>query len=305
MTGRALWVRLVAAVAIVGGGMLVVSSSGRLRTPPRHTAIRVRAGRVALRAVRAGRGPSVVLLHGYGESLLAWSGVFDRLAQHADVVALDLPGFGLSDKPSTGYSDTAMAHAVLDAMTSLGIAHATLVGHSMGGAVAITTALEAPARVDGLVLLDPAVSATTWGFKPPAGSGGRADWMRAAIASYETIRPRFNPPHDPDWLAESPAALAYSPAADTAYRTALEAVLREFDFDYLTPARASGLGQHVLLIWGEFDQVVPPAVGRMLAQGLPHARLVVVPRSLHRPHVERPDTVAGLIEAYLEQNDSL
>ncbi len=298
------WLRVAAVAAIAGAGMCVVSSTGRRGAAP-HLAFRVRAGSLSLRAVRAGTGPAVVLLHGYGESLLAWSGVFDRLAQGADVVALDLPGFGLSDKPRTGYGDTALARDVLAAMASLGIAHATLVGHSMGGAVAIAAALEAPDRVDGLVLLDPAVSAGTWGFAPPAGAGGQADWMRAAIARYETLRPRFSPPHDPDWLAESPAAMAYTPAGDTAYTAALEAVLREFDFDYLTPERARALRQAVLLIWGEYDQVVPPAVGRTLVRGLPRARLVISPRSLHRPHVERPDTVSALIAGFIEHRDSL
>lgn len=287
-------------VAAALGAMLLSSNREAGGTPPRQ-ALRVTAGRLTLRAVRAGAGRPVVLLHGFGESLISWRGAFDRLAAHSDVVALDLPGFGLSDKPASGYSNDTLAAVVLDAMTSLGMAHATLVGHSMGGAIAVATALRAPERVDALVLVDPAVSAGTWGFKPPRDAASTTDWLRRAIARYETLRPRFTAPHDPSWLAEDSTALAYSPSNDSAYGRAIQAVLREFDFDYLTPARASRLHLPVLLLWGEFDQVVPPQVGRTLLLGLPQATLEVVPRSLHRPHVERPDTVAAMIESFLDR----
>jgi pyruvate dehydrogenase E2 component (dihydrolipoamide acetyltransferase) len=298
---RAPWPHILAATLVVAlGALLATRSDSRNPASPPHRAARVDAGAVTLRAIRAGSGPSVVLLHGYGESLMSWRGAFDRLARQADIVALDLPGFGLSDKPPTGYSNEAMATAVLGAMDSLHIARAVLVGHSMGGAVALTAALVAPERVAALVLIAPAVSASAWDFQPPeSGGGGAADWVRRAIARYETLRPRFTGPHDPAWLAEEPTAAAYSPASDAAYGVALQAVLREFDFNYLTRSRAAQLSLPTLLIWGEFDQVIPRAVGATLVRVLPTARLEIVPRSLHRPQVERPDTVAALISGFL------
>jgi len=289
----------VAAACLIVAATVVLASSDGARTAPQHRAFRVRAGPLSLRAVRAGRGDPVILLHGFGESLIAWRGVMDGLATHADVVALDLPGFGLSDKPATGYSNDDLAARVLEAMSALGISRATLVGHSMGGAVAIAAALAAPDRVRALVLIDPAVSAATWGLKPPDDSAPGTDWLRAAVTRYETLRPLFAAPHDPAWLAEDSAALAYSPAEDPAYTRSVNAVLREFDFDYLTPGRAARLTLPVLLIWGQFDGLVPVAVGRELVRGLGNASLSIVPRGLHRPHVERPDTVAAMIESFL------
>lgn len=293
--------RLAVAIVIVAAAATLLRSSGDQPAAPFHRAIRVSAGPVTLRAVRAGSGPAVVLLHGFGESLMSWRGVFDRVAARADAVALDLPGFGLSDKPATGYGNARMAAAVVAAMDALGVRHAVIVGHSMGGAVALTLALEHPDRVAGLVLISPAVSASGWGVGPPGDSGLAHEWMRAAIAGYEKARTRFTPPHDAAWLAEDAASAAYLPGADPTYNDALEAVLREFDFDYLTPARAARLRAPMLVIWGECDQVIPRAVGATLAQAVPAARLEIVPRSLHRAHVERPDTVASLILGFLSQ----
>ena len=298
---RGRWWHALLAVAIVVTAAVASSSSGDLDPAPFHRAFMVSGDGVALRAARAGQGPTVVLLHGFGESLLSWRAAFDRLAAHADVIALDLPGFGLSDKPATGYGNERMAAAVLGALDALGVRRAVIVGHSMGGAVAVTLALQAPQRVTALVLVSPAVSAASWGVRPPGTEGVAGDWMRRAIARYERLRPRFTAPHDPNWLGEDSAALAYTPADDPAYDVALQSVLREFDFDYLTPERAARLTLPTLVIWGEFDQVIPRAIGARIAESLASSRLTIVPRSLHRPHVERPDTVAALIAGFVSQ----
>ena len=288
-----------AATAIVVAGVLISQSSGGPGAAPPHRALTIAAGSLRLRGVRAGSGRVVVLLHGYGESLMSWRGVFDRLALEHDVLALDLPGFGLSDKPAGGYATDSIAATVVRALEAQRIGRAVIVGHSMGGAVALAVAVRAPERVSALALVDPAVSASAWDLAPPSDSATGTGWMRRALASYEVLRPRFTAPHDPLWLAEEPGALAYSPAGDPAYRVALEAVLREFDFDYLNPARAQRLTLPILLIWGQYDQVIPLGVGQAMARALPTARLAVVPRSLHRPQVERPDQVGALLDEFL------
>lgn len=293
-----------AAAAVVGAGLLISQSARAPEATPAHRAITIDAGGLRLRGVRSGSGPAVVLLHGYGESLLSWRGVFDRLARDHDVLALDLPGFGLSDKPAAGYGNDSVAAVIVRAMDAQRIDRAVLVGHSMGGAVALTVTLRAPERVRALVLVDPAVSASAWEVTPPSDSSSSTDWMRRAVAQYEVLRPRFTAPHDPQWLAEEPGALSYSPAGDPAYRIALQSVLREFDFDYLSPSRAQQLTLPILLIWGQFDQVIPLAVGRAMVRALPGARLAVVARSLHRPQVERPEQVGALLHAFLEGLDT-
>lgn len=288
---------LIAMAAAVS--LIALATSARQRRPrPSHAARQVRAGALRLRYVRAGHGLPVVLLHGYGESLIAWRGVFDQLSAGADVIAFDLPGAGLSDKPATGYQTDALAADILAACESLGIRRAVLVGHSMGGAVAVAAALAAPDRVAALVLVDPAVMSAPL-LPDTTRTATTREVARGAIAEYEALRTRFDSPHDPAWLAESDRALDYLPAQDSAYRTALTAVLREFDFGYLTPDRAGRIGQPVLILWGEYDTVVPIADGRRLAERLPNARFEMIARSWHRPHVERPNETAAAIVGFL------
>ena len=108
-----------------------------------------------LRYVRAGHGPAVVLVHGFGSSLYAWKDVIPGLARDHEVVALDLPGFGLSDQPAD-LSVDALPRAVLGLMDRLSIARAALVGNSLGGGVCAMAAGAHPDRVSALVLVDAA-----------------------------------------------------------------------------------------------------------------------------------------------------
>jgi 2-hydroxy-6-oxonona-2,4-dienedioate hydrolase len=287
------------AAALVALALVVVATSARQPPPaPLLHAGYVQAGRLKIRYARAGHGAVVLLIHGFGESLVAWRGVFDRLAEGADVIAIDMPGFGLSSKPASGYTNDSLAQAVVTALDGLGVGHLTIVGHSMGGAVAVAVAARMPSRVDGLVLLDAAVVGQPLSL-PDSGLSDAPDASRRAITAYESMRTRFTAPHDQHWLSESESAAAYLPADDPSYRIALASVLRQFDFGWLTPARAASLGMPVLVAWGEYDPVFPLSQGRKLAAALPDARLVIIPRSWHRPHEERPDTVAALIAGFL------
>ena len=107
--------------------------------------------------VQAGRGEPVVLIHGLNASTFSFRYIIPELAQHYRVVALDLQGFGYSARPAgADYSLTAQAELVRRAMERLGIERATVVGHSMGGAVAMRLAVRSPERVVRLVLVNSA-----------------------------------------------------------------------------------------------------------------------------------------------------
>lgn len=286
---------LLSAVALLA----LATSTRQPRPSPRHVARYASWPGGSLRYVRAGRGHTVVLVHGYGESLLSWRGVFDVLSRDYDVIALDLPGFGLSSKPAAGYAIDSLAAHVLDALRSIGVRQVVLVGHSMGGAVSAAAALADTGLVRALVLVDPAVVGAP--LVVPADSGSSHGAARRTIAEYEAQRTRFTAPHDPQWLEESDSALAYLPAEDSAYRVSAASVLREFDFGYLTPERAARLTLPTLVLWGEFDPVLPISEGRAVAARLPHAEFEVIPRSWHRPQVERPDETAEAIRRFLSR----
>jgi pimeloyl-ACP methyl ester carboxylesterase len=153
--------------------------------------------------------------------------------------------------------------------------------------------------VSALVLVDAAVVGPPTAVPDAHLENTTAGATRKAVIAYEAARTRFTAPHDPQWLIESDSALAYLPADDDAYRSALAAVLREFDFGYLTPERARRLTTPTLVIWGEYDQVFPESMGRAVAASLPNARFEVITRTWHRPHEERPDETAAAILAFL------
>ncbi|MBV9544029.1 MAG: alpha/beta fold hydrolase, partial [Chloroflexi bacterium] len=101
-----------------------------------------------------GHGPALVLVHGLGLSHLTWAAATDALAEHFTVYTLDLPGFGYSDKPAD-YASARQAAAFVDRfLEALGVERATVIGHSMGGAVAMWLAAEHPTRIERVVLVN-------------------------------------------------------------------------------------------------------------------------------------------------------
>lgn len=262
------------------------------RNRPAHTATWVETDGLRLRVLEAGRGDTtLLLLHGYGESLLAWRLVLDRLARHYRVIAPDLPGFGVSDKPDGSYDYPTYARWLGDFLLAQTKGPVIVVGHSMGGQIAAGLALDHPDRVVAAVLIDPAgagiseLLTDTGGIASPA-----AQWVVSAI-SYVL------PVHDSAWLSEPPDAGTYEPSADSATARAARRVLEEFDFKALD-GRLAGLTQPVLLIWGRQDPTIPFSIGQHVAELLPCRRFVPL-ATLHRPHQTVPDTVAAEMEGFL------
>src|SRR5207248_9052012 len=111
--------------------------------------LRIRGRDVSYRT--AGAGPAIVLIHGMASSSTTWNAVVPVLAEQATVIAPDLPGHGGSTNPGGDYSLGAHASWVRDLMVALDIPRATLVGHSLGGGVAMQTAYQFPDRTERLV----------------------------------------------------------------------------------------------------------------------------------------------------------
>src|SRR5262245_48131303 len=105
-----------------------------------------------VRYVRAGSGPPLLLVHGILSSIYTWRDLLPLLAREHDVVALDLPGFGASDLPAD-LSGTSYPRVLLGLMDQLGLPRVSIVGHSLGGAVACLLAAERPERVERLALI--------------------------------------------------------------------------------------------------------------------------------------------------------
>lgn len=268
------------------------------RPAPRHRAEWLDAGGVALRAVRAGVGDTtLLLLHGYGESLTTWRAVFDPLAAGTRVIAVDLPGFGGSAKPDVAYSLPAMTDRLSEFLDRWTSGPVVVVGHSMGGELAAALALARPDRVKLLVLIAPA------GYR--IGLGGIAASMTPGkarvIGRYLALRSFVTPIHDPGWLFEPDSSANYDQTGDATYSRAATRVLEEFDFVALR-SRFRELVQPTLLIWGGLDPVVPFSAGDSLSRIIPCVRFLPLPNAFHRPQAETPDTVIAAIRGFMRQH---
>lgn len=277
----------------LGAALLLYVGLGQPnRARPPHRSEWITAEGVGTRILRAGRGDTTLLfIHGYGESLLSWRLILDRFTHSHRVLALDLPGYGLSQKPDVGY-DLDFYRRWLGAVLAQETGGPVIVvGHSMGGELAAALALDHPDRVVALVLLAPAgggispLLSDTGSITSPA-----ALWVATAIAFVLPI-------HDTTWLREPDSALAYSTLADSTAERATRRVLERFDFSALR-GRFAEIRQPVLLLWGRHDPTIPIEIGERIAAELPCRRFVPL-ATLHRPHQTLPDTVAQEMAAFL------
>jgi pimeloyl-ACP methyl ester carboxylesterase len=129
---------------------------------------------VRLHYRRLGRGPGMVLLHGFPQTGHCWRKVVPALAERWTVVAPDLRGYGDSDRPRTGYDKRTMAADMVDLVHALGLGSVVLVGHDRGARVAHRFALDHPGLVTHLVLLD--IAPTLDIFERMDGTNARARW---------------------------------------------------------------------------------------------------------------------------------
>jgi pimeloyl-ACP methyl ester carboxylesterase len=286
--GRSLLPRLL--IGLTAALLLWVGFGDVRRLKPRHQAEWLEVGGLRVRALRAGHGDTtLVFLHGYGESLLAWRLLLDRFTRHYRVLAIDLPGFGLSDRPTGAYDLTSYTRW-LDALLREQTRGAVIVvGHSMGGELAAAMALEHPERIVAAVLIAPAGDGVQPFLTDTTGVASFATrWAAGAIAF-------VLPMHDSAWVREPDDRLRQLSYDSTS--VAARRVLAEFDFKALAD-RFQDLRQPVLLIWGRQDPTIPFEIGERIAERLPCRRFVHLP-TLHRPHQTLPDTVAAEMLLFL------
>lgn len=232
-----------------------------------------------------GGSPVLLCVHGAGGSAGTWTRQLEGLADAARVIALDLPGHGGS--AGDGAHAVADYAAVVRAfITALGGGPVVLAGHSMGGAVAQTLALEAPALLRGLVLV---------------GTGGR---LRVAPRLLELIEQDY--PAGVDWVTAHAWSPASAPALkDGGRRATLETRAAVTLGDYRAcdafdvMARLGEIRLPTLVLVGADDEMTPPKYAEFLAGSIPGARLAGIPRAGHYPMLEQPDEVNHAIRQFL------
>lgn len=289
------WLKRLAVLVLVLGTIFLIGRRSHPR--PKLRAEWLQAGDVRVRAVRAGAGDTTILfIHGYGESMLSWRGPIDALQRRYRVLAIDVPGFGGSDKPAGPYDLGTQTRRLTDLLDRWTTGPVIVAGHSMGGELALSLALHRPDRVVGLMLVSPAGAGLADRLDSLAPSTIEVIGLAGAAATAGVL-----PIHDEHWLAEPKERAEYFPATDSAYRAALGSVLETFDFAALKDSIGQ-VRQPVLLIWGRMDPTIPFAIGERMAAELPCRRFEPLDATLHRPHQTDPDTVTALMLSFIRDH---
>jgi pimeloyl-ACP methyl ester carboxylesterase len=262
---------------------------------------------IALYAEESGSGTPVVLLHGLGESTFTWRKIIPALAASHRVVALDLKGFGRSEKPlDQAYSADDQAALVAAFLDKRGLTGVTLVGHSFGGTVALRTALALaahdPSRIARLVVISApafphAVAPYLDLVETPAVPEALVAPMPPEALARILLSESRGGGEVPDEDVKGYAAPYYDLAAKHAFLVTARSIVT--DADNTIRARYRTLRQPSLVIWCRNDPIVPLAAGRRLTRALPNARLAVLKGCHHLPQDERPDALLAQLKPFL------
>jgi pimeloyl-ACP methyl ester carboxylesterase len=259
----------------------------------------------------AGSGPPVVLIHGMVNSSRHWEAVARRLALDYTVIAPDLIGHGDSATPRGDYSLGAHAAAIRDLLAVIGIERATIVGHSLGGGVAMQFFYQFPQRTERLALISSGglgheVSPIMRGAALPGVSallslGAHPRVLRALWSAGATMRERGS--SKGVYLQAVARALRplEQPGARTAFTHTLRSVIDIHGQRVSARDRLYLLERFpTLIVWGERDRTIPVKHGRETLDAVPHARFETLPKAAHFPHLDDPEGLAGVLRDWLE-----
>lgn len=264
----------------------------------------------------AGSGPALLLIHGIGDNSTTWNTVQAKLAQRFTVIAPDLLGHGQSDKPRADYSVAGYANGMRDLLSVLDIERVTIVGHSLGGGVAMQFAYQFPHLVDRLILVSSGGVTKDVNFvlrlaSLPMGSEALAVLRLPLLLPAVQLTGRIV------GKAIGATALGHDlpnmlrvlndlpePTASAAFSRTLRAVVdwrgqivTMLDRCYLTQAIP------VQIIWGSRDVVVPVRHAHMAHSAMPGARLEIFQRSGHFPFHDDPARFIDVVQRFIDTTE--
>ena len=259
----------------------------------------VDGGAIAWR--EAGEGPVVVFLHGLGGSRTAWDPQLEGLADTYRCVAWDLPGYGASPPLDRPLTFPALADAVAGLLDALGVDRAPLVGLSLGGMVALHTALAHPDRVAGLALLDTSARFGADGTDPDEWRAARRAPLDAGTTpgdmAVDVLTSVGGPALVGEALDRAVAAMARIPP--DGLRATVDLLPTHDVVDRLGEITAP-----TLVALGEHDEETPLAYSETLVAGIPGARLELIAGAGHLSNLEQPDAVTRLLAQFLPTTSS-
>ncbi|MBA3868394.1 MAG: alpha/beta hydrolase [Anaerolineae bacterium] len=255
---------------------------------------------------RQGDGPDVLLVHGWASSGQMWSRLMHDLGHVARFWAVDLYGFGLSPRPAEHESIYVQQHAemLLDFCEQHHIRPKAIVGHSMGGMLALKLAAEQPDLTDKLILMSPVVTGRMghpieFGrlFTNEIGSYTLSKSKPLWTLAQNVFSPIFSRPAH--WYLDDVAASRIQQDFQRASWQASTHALHSLARENMHPHLAS-IQHPTLVILGSNDTTVPPNEGRHAANHLPNAQLLELAHTHHQPLDEQPERVVKAVQDFLQ-----
>lgn len=265
-------------------------------------------------------GQAILFIHGTA----AWSGLWrETMTPLAEAgyrcIAIDIPPFGFSERPSTpSYGNADQARRIIALMDSLGIEHAMLFGHSFGGGATLETALMIPDRIDALILLD--IGGLNLNLQPAAKTRGPTaiglflgtPAVRNPVLATTATNPLFTKPLisamllDPADATDEKIKILQQPLvlkdATNTLGDWLTEVLGPQEISLTTNlANYQILDMPALIVWGDSDTIIPLKEGEYLQSILPNSELVVMQGVNHIPHLEDLDALMKIALEFLRR----
>ncbi len=251
--------------------------------------------------IEVGSGPVVVLLHNLGGDLSDWNKTIPPLSEKYRVIAFDQIGAGQSDKPFINYRPATWVDFLNGVYKGLKINSASLVGHSMGGAVAASFALAYPEKVERLVLLDAGYGYGIPQVSDPTSKGHVPGTLQLLNPStleqmQQSLALAF---YDQKTYVSDTAidkAFAGSMLGAYAQQRFIESFIRHED---VLDNKLGGIRQPTLIIWGREDRWTPVALGERFKREIPNSELLIVEKCGHFANIEQADQFNAVVNKFL------
>ena len=259
----------------------------------------VKVGDVNTHYIRKGKGKPLILIHGIFSSAFVWHKNIDELSRYFDVIAVDLKGYGYSDKPADGrYSREDIRQFMINFMDAINVEKAIVGGHSWGGGIAMDLALACPQRVEKLVLIDSIGfplkhNFFSWLLKLP----GVGKFL-LAVCDKEIV----------GWILRKGVFFEPSLVTDEEIegwirpyyvKGSVQAALELRNFDFVIGEQLKDISCPAMIIWGKEDKCLPVEMAERFKQDIKGSALNIIPDCGHNPQEEKPKEVNELIRKFV------
>lgn len=258
--------------------------------------LEVNTGGIKTRYLTAGKGETVVLLHGAAGGAVNWFRLIGPLAEHFQVIAPDVVGYGETDKPNAAYDRPYFSNWLKNFFAALAIKQTNIVGSSQGGAIAAQFTLDNPQRVKKLVLLNAAAMGemplSFWKVIMYLWQNTFPSKLLARLIFSDDVYDKST--FDPDLLDYFVEVQKKEGGGRVAWQGKGQAVSPMRDDDL------AGIETETLFLWGREDRLCPLQHAERAHKLMEHSRLQIIEQSSHLPYLDQPEKTAQAIVAFLK-----